>query len=165
MEMAALRLDGSPHCSRVFLFPLGHDMEVGLDFEQSLKDQWEALCGGLLQRQDFDVIIVEPKESAMAFQMGFAEVIVQKGVVFQAGERNLLWIEIESLLEDAECFLLVEQPHGQKIAYLQDEALDFLPQSRLTLADFQVEQYNLLCPREMRPQFTECFGRMFRKLR
>src|SRR5580704_16874779 len=165
MEMAALGLDGSPHCSRVFLFPLGNDMEVGLDFEQSLKDQWEALRGGFLERQHFHVIIVEAKESAMAFEMGFAEVIVQKSVVFQAGERNLLWIEIESLLEDAKCFLLVEQPHGQKIAYLQDEALDFLSQSRLTLADCPVEQYNLLCPREVRPQFTERFGRMFRELR
>src|ERR1700688_309656 len=119
--MTTLCLDGSPHCSRVFLFPLGHDMEVGLDFEQSLKDQWKALCGGFLERQHFHIIIVEPKESAMAFEMGFAEVIVQKRVVFQAGERNLLWIEIESLLEDAERFLLVEHPHGQKIAYLQDE--------------------------------------------
>src|SRR6202043_2483586 len=96
---------------------------------------------------------------------GFAEVIVQKGVVLQAGERNLLWIEIESLLEDAECFLLVEQPHGQEIAYLLDEALDFLSQCRLTLADFPVEQHDLLCPREVRPQFTECFRRMFRELR
>src|SRR5580704_10419816 len=118
MEMAALALDGSSHCSRVFLFPLGHDMEVGLDFEQSLKDQWKALCGGFLERQHFHVIIVEPKESAMAFQMGFAEIIVQKGVVFQAGERNLLWIEIKGVLEDAECLLLVEQQHGQEIAYL-----------------------------------------------
>src|ERR1700733_1900730 len=165
MEMAALGLVGSPHCSRVLLFPLGHDMEVGLDFEQSLEDQWEALRGRFLERQHLHVIFVETKESAMAFEMGFAEVIVQKSVIFQSSQRNLLWIEIESLLENAECFLLVEQPHGQKIAYLLDEALDFLPQSRLTLADFQVEQYNLLCPREMRPQFTECFGRMFWKLR
>src|ERR1700681_3688577 len=118
MEMAALGLDGSPHRSRVFLFPLGHDMEVGLDFEQSLKDQWKALCGGFLERQHLHVIIVEAKESAMAFEVGFAEVIVQKSVVFQAGERNLLRIEIKSLLEDAECFLFVEQPYGQEIAYL-----------------------------------------------
>src|ERR1700730_5975575 len=108
MEMAALGLDGSPHCSRVFLFPLGHDMEVGLDFEQSLKDQREALRGGLFQRQDLDVIIVEAKESAMAFEMGFAEVIVQKSVIFQAGERNFLRIGNKSLLAEAECFLLVE---------------------------------------------------------
>src|SRR6202162_1707232 len=151
MEMAALGLDGSPHCSRVFLFPFGHHMEVGLDFEQSLKDQREALRGGFLERQHLHVIIVEAKESAMAFEMGFAEVIVQKSVIFQAGERNLLRIEIKSLLEDAECFLLVEQPHGQEIAYLQDEALDFLSQSRLTLADFSVEQYNLFCPRKVCP--------------
>src|ERR1700688_478357 len=118
MEMAALGLDRSPHCSRVFLFPLGHDMEVGLDFEQSLKDQREALRGGFLERQHLHVMIVEAKESTMAFEMGFAEVIVQESVIFQAGERNLLWIEIESLLEDAECFLLVEQSHGQEIAYL-----------------------------------------------
>src|ERR1700722_5416539 len=118
MEMAALSLDGSPHCSRVFLFPLAHDMEVGLDFEQSLKDQWKALCGRILERQHLHVIIVEAKESAMAFEMGFAEVIVQKSVIFQAGERDLLRIEIKGLLEDTEGFLLVEQPHGQEIAYL-----------------------------------------------
>src|ERR1700685_1183438 len=116
--MTALGLDGSPHGSRVFLFPLGHDMEVGLDFKQSLKDQREALRGGFLERQHLHVMIVEAKESAMAFQMGFAEVIVQKSVIFQAGERDLSRIEIKSLLEDAECFLLVEQPHGQEIAYL-----------------------------------------------
>src|ERR1700675_4713025 len=115
MEMAALGLDRSPHCSRVFFFPLGHDVEGGLDFEQSLKDQWEALRGWFLERQHLHVIIVEAKESTMAFEMGFAEVIVQKSVIFQAGERNLLRIEIESLLEDAECFLFVVQPYGEEI--------------------------------------------------
>src|ERR1700685_2916451 len=115
MEMAALGLDGSPHYSRVYLFPLGHDMEVGLDFEQAFKNQWKALCGGFLERQHLHVIIVEAKESTMAFEMGFAEVIVQKSVIFQTGERNLLRIEIKSLLENAECFLLVEQSHGQEI--------------------------------------------------
>src|ERR1700674_5517678 len=101
MEMAALGLDGSPHCSRVFPFPLGHDMEVGLDFEQSLEDQWEALGGGFLERQHLHVIIVEAKEAAVAFEMGFAEVIVQKSVIFQSSQRNLLWIEMRSLLENA----------------------------------------------------------------
>src|ERR1700693_3381646 len=104
MEMAALGLDCSPHCSRVFLFPLGHDMEVGLDFEQSLKDQWEALRGGFLQRQHLHVIVVEAQKAAVAFEMVFTEVVAKKCVVFQTSHSNLLRIKVECLLEDAECF-------------------------------------------------------------
>jgi hypothetical protein len=52
--------------------------------------------------------------------------------VFQTGERNLLRVKIQSLFEDAKCFLFVEQAHGQKIVYLQDEAIDFLSQTGLT---------------------------------
>src|SRR5882672_3173025 len=150
MEMAALGLDRSPHFSRVFFLPLGHDVVVRLDFQEPLEDQWKALCGGFLEGQDLHVKVVETKESAMARKMGFAEVVVQKSVVFQTGERNLLRVKIQSLFEDAECFLLVEHPHGQKIVYLQDEAIDFLSQTCLPIADFLVEQYNLLSPREVR---------------
>jgi hypothetical protein len=60
----------------------------------------------------------------MAFEMGFGEVVVEKGVVFQFGER-VFRIEIERLLENAEGFLLVEHPHGQEVADLQDEAATF----------------------------------------
>src|SRR5580704_7679700 len=126
MEMAALGLNSSPHCSRVFFFPLGHDVVIRLDFEEPLKDQWEALCRGFLKGQDLHIKVVEAKESAMALKMGFAEVVVQKSVVFQAGERNFLRVKIQSLFEDAKCFLFVEQAHGQKIVYLQYEAIDFL---------------------------------------
>src|ERR1700730_15925598 len=101
----------------------------------------------------------------MALKMGFAEVVVQKSVVFQTGERNLLRVKIQSLFEDAKCFLFVEQPHGQKIVYLQDEAIDFLSKTALPLGHFPVEQYNLLSPTELRAQFTERFGWVFRKLR
>src|ERR1700730_2985008 len=101
----------------------------------------------------------------MALKMGFAEVVVQKSVVFQTGERILLRVKIQSLFEDAKCFLFVEQPHRQKIVYLQDEAIDFLSQTGLTFADLPVEQYHLLSPRVVRSQFSECFGWVFRKLR
>src|ERR1700687_2644126 len=102
MEMAAFGLNRSPHRSRVFLLPLGHDVVVGLDFEQALKNQREALRGWFLQSQNLYVIVVEAKEAAMAFEMGFAEVVVEKCVVFQTGKRKLVRGKIEGLLKDPE---------------------------------------------------------------
>src|ERR1700730_17925895 len=98
--MSALGLNGPPHLSRVFFFPLGHDVVVRMDFQEPFKDQWEALCGGFLKGQDLHVKVVEAKKSAMALKMGFAEVVIQKSVVFQTGERIFLRVKVQSLFED-----------------------------------------------------------------
>src|ERR1700731_2864420 len=94
--------------------------------------------------------------------MGFAEVVIEKGVVLEPGRFDLLRGKVESLLENAEGFLFIEQTDRQKIADLENEAFDLLEQARFPFRDLAVEEKNLFSAREMRPEFTERFGGPFR---
>ena len=79
----------------------------------------------------------------MAFEMGFAKVVIEKGVVFEPSKVDLLWGKVEGLLENTEGFLFVEQTDGQKIADLENEALDLLKQTGLALGNLAVEEKDL----------------------
>src|SRR5487761_476015 len=85
--------------------------------------------GRLFERQNLDVVIVEAKMSAMAFKMRFAEVVVEKCVVFQAGKFKFLRCEIQRALQDSECFLLTKEFDANKIADLQHETSHLLVKS------------------------------------
>jgi hypothetical protein len=69
----------------------------------------EALGGRFFERQYPHVIVVDAEVRSVAFEMGFAEVVIEKGVVFEAGRFDLLGGRVESLLEDAEGFLFIKQ--------------------------------------------------------
>jgi len=59
------------------------------------------------ESQDFDVVIVEPEMPSVAFEVRFAEIIVEKSVVLQSRMFDFVWCEVERLFEDAESLLLV----------------------------------------------------------
>ncbi len=107
VEMAALGLDSPARLPGIFFLPLCYDVIVGLDFEQAPEDEWKALSGWLFKRQDFDVVIVHTQMPTMAFDGGFGQVVVEKGVVFEFGKFELVGMKVESLLENAEDFLFV----------------------------------------------------------
>ena len=81
--MPALGLDGPARLAGVFFLPLGHDVVVGLDFEQAFEDQRKALRGRFLEGQNLDVVVVKAQMSAMAFESGLGKVVVKEGVVFE----------------------------------------------------------------------------------
>src|SRR5580704_16538433 len=108
MKMAALGLDGSPRLSGIFLLPFRDDVVVGFNFEQSLEDERKALCGRLLQRQYFDVVIVHSQMPAMAFEGRFRKVVIEEGVVLEFGKVDFVGMEIQCALENPEGFLFVE---------------------------------------------------------
>ena len=74
---------------RTFFPPFRGNKKVRTHSEQFLEDQREALRGRFFQCQHFDVIVVYPEKTAMALQMGFTQVVVQKRVVFQTGTLDL----------------------------------------------------------------------------
>jgi len=82
---------------------------VSLDFEQAFEDERKALRGRFFERQNPHVIVVDAEVPSVAFEMGFAEVVIEKGVVFEPGRFDLLLGKVEGLLENAEGFLFVEQ--------------------------------------------------------
>ena len=86
VKVAALGLNDPAHLAGIFLFPLGHDVIVRFHFEQPFKDEWKALRGRFFERQDFDVVVVDAEMAAVAFERGFREVVVEKGVVLELGE-------------------------------------------------------------------------------
>ena len=106
VEVAALRLDRFASLAGVFLLPLGDDVKVRLHFEKTLENERKALRRWLLERQHLNVVIVEAKMPAMAFEVRFAKVVVEKRIVFEPGEFELQWREIERPLQDSECLLL-----------------------------------------------------------
>jgi len=79
----------------------------------------------------------------VAFQVGFTEVVIEKGVVFKPSSLDLLGGKVEGLLENAEGLLFVEQTDRQEIVDLENEALDLLEQARLALSDLAVEEGDL----------------------
>src|SRR5580765_346221 len=81
VKVPALGLYHSPGFSRIFFLPFGHNVVVGFDFEQALEDERKALRGWFFERQNPDVIVVYAEVPSVAFEMGFAEIVIEKGVV------------------------------------------------------------------------------------
>jgi hypothetical protein len=75
MEVAALRLDRLSGLARILFLPLRDDVKVSLHFEKVVEDERKTLSRGLLEGQDFDVVVVKLQMPAMAFQVRFAKVL------------------------------------------------------------------------------------------
>ena len=106
VEVAALRLDRLAGFTGIFLLPFGDDVEVRLDFEKALENEREALRRWLFERENLDVVIVKAKMPAMAFEVRFAEIVVEKRIVLEPGEFELQRREIKRSLQNPKCFLL-----------------------------------------------------------
>ena len=91
----------------------------------------------------------------MAFNLGLGEVVVQKRVVLEPRKFEFCGREVECLLEDAECFLLIEHADGQKVADLKNEALRLLPELCLGFVEFTAQNKDLLAGRELAPQLLD----------
>src|SRR6267154_1622640 len=142
MKVPTLGLNHPSGFARIFFRPFGDNVVVSLDFEQALEDQRKALRRRFFERQNSDVIVVDAEVPSVAFEMGFAEVVIEKGVVFEPGRFNLVRGKVESLLENAEGFLFIEQTDRQKIADLENEAFNLLEQAHFPLCDLAVEEKN-----------------------
>src|SRR5271168_3429035 len=102
---------------------------------------------------------------AMTFDRRFGKVVIEKGLVLEFGEIEFCGMEVERSLQNAEGLLLVERADSKEVAYLQDEAPDFLKQHGLGISNVLPEGDNLLLGRKMRLQIGEGFFRILRKLR
>src|SRR5258707_14643517 len=143
VKVPAFGLYYPPGFARIFFLPFGHNVVVGVDFEQVFEDQRKTLRGWFFERQNPHVMVVNAEVPSVAFEMGFAEVVIEKGVVFEPGRFDLLRGKVESLLENAERFLFIEQTDRQKIADLENEAFDLLEKAGLALGYLAVKEKNL----------------------
>jgi len=62
--------------------------------------------GRFLERENFDEVVVEAQVTAMAFEVRLAQVVVEKGVVFQFGGVEFQRIEVERSFENDKGFVL-----------------------------------------------------------
>src|SRR6266478_1758090 len=143
VKVPALGLNHPPGFARIFFLPFGHNVIVGLDFEQAFEDQRKGLRRWFFERQNPHEMVVNAEVPSVAFEMGFAEVVIEKGVVFEPGRFDLVRGKVEGLLENAEGFLFIEPTDREKIADLENEAFDLLEKAGLTLANFAVEEKKL----------------------
>src|SRR5439155_21610471 len=107
-------------------------------------EQWETLRRGLFRRQHLYVVVVQEQKSTMAFEMTFAEIEIEKGVVFEFREIELLGCEVEDFLQHPESGLLVEQLDTEKVVNLEQKAGDFLIENGMGAADFIADTHDLL---------------------
>src|SRR5260221_2166412 len=155
MEVATLRLNRFARLARIFFLPFGDDVEVGLHFEKTFEDERETPGRWFLEGQNLDVVVVEPQMPAMALQVRFTKVVVEKRVVLEPRELELERREIQNSLKNAESVLFAEEFDLNEIADLEDEALHFLMESRQCIRDLAVEEHNLFARRERREQAFE----------
>src|SRR6266481_2635363 len=139
MKVPTLGLNHPSGFARVFFRPFGNNVVVGLDFEQTLEDQGKTLRRRFFEGQNPHVVVVDAEVPSVAFEMGFAEVVIEKGVVCEPGRFGLLRGKVKGLLENPEGFLFIEQTDRQKVADLDNEALGLLEKSTLALGDLAVE--------------------------
>src|SRR5208283_5962141 len=143
-------MDEAPALGRVLFYPLTANEIVGLDFEKFLENQRKGLRGRLLERQHLDVIVVQPQKPSMAFEMGFAEVVVEEGVVLQPGVFDFDRREIQNLLQNKERFVFRKDAAFDEIAHLQQEALGLCPECGPRPFELAIEQQDLLVRRKKR---------------
>src|SRR5581483_979557 len=105
VEVPPTRMNSATRLVGLFLFPLADDEEIGLDLQQLLEDQREALCGWLLQGENLRIEIVHAKKPTMAFEVGFAEVVVEKSILLECCELQLLRRKIQDLLQNSKGLL------------------------------------------------------------
>src|SRR5881396_721353 len=98
MEVATLRLNRFARLARILVLPFRNDVEIGLHFEKAFEDERKTLGRRLFERQNFDVVVVEPQMPAMTLQVRFAKVVVKKRVVLEARELELVGGEIQDSL-------------------------------------------------------------------
>ena len=79
----------------------------------------------------------------MTFQMRFAKVVVQKRVVLEPCEVELLRREIQRSLQNPESILFAEEFDMDEIADLKGEALHLLVESNKCFRDLSVEENDL----------------------
>jgi len=53
--------------------------------EEPFEQEGKGVGGRFLERENFDEVVVEAQVTAMAFEVRLAQVVVEKGVVFQFG--------------------------------------------------------------------------------
>src|SRR5437899_3109419 len=122
MEVAALRLNRFARLARILFLPLRDDVEVSLHFEKVFENERKALGRRFFEGQNLNVVVVEPQMPAMAFQVRFTKVVVEKRVVLEACELELERRKIQNSLKNAESVLLAEEFDLNEIADLEDEA-------------------------------------------
>ena len=114
VKVTAFGLKDPAHFAGVFLLPLGNDVVVRLHFEQAFEDEREALRGRLLQSQNFHEVVVDAEISAVTLHGGFRQVIIEKGIVFELRELELVGVEVERSLENAKSLVFIENPDSRR---------------------------------------------------
>src|SRR5439155_4241906 len=106
-------------------FPCRDNLLVVPDAEKGLEQEREGVRGRLLESKNLNVVIADAKIPAVAFEMRFRQVVVEKRVVFQFRVFKLAGIEIQRSLQNGKCFLFPEDSHHDEVANVCAEILDF----------------------------------------
>src|SRR5216683_397851 len=144
MKVPSARVNPAARLVRLLLLPFGYDKEISLNFQELLENQREALGGRFFERQHPDVVVIDAKKSAMAFDVGLREVVVEKRVMLQPAGFDLERREVQELFQEPECLVLVEQLNGEEVIDLLGKARNLLGENRLRLLDFVCSQHHLL---------------------
>src|SRR5207249_346873 len=110
----------------LLFFPFRNNVVVGPDAQKALEQERKGVGGRLYESKNLNVVIADAKIPAMAFEMRFRQVVVEKRVVFQFRLFKLEGIKIQRSLQNGECFLFSEDSHLDEVANMGAKILDFL---------------------------------------
>jgi hypothetical protein len=94
---------------RVFRPPFSAEDEIGLDFEELLEDQREALAGRFLQGEYSDLVVVQLEMSTVTLQGAIGHVVIQEGIVLWFRKVHFVRSKIEKLLEKDKDLILGQE--------------------------------------------------------
>src|SRR2546430_13272458 len=97
--MTALALDLLLNLRRFLRAPFGAEDEIGLDFEELLKDQRKTLAGRLFQSQHPDPVVIHLEMPPVALEGTIGHVVVQEDIVLASGEVHFVGSKIKQPLE------------------------------------------------------------------
>ena len=99
---------------RILLLPFAANKVISLNFQKALENQRKTVSRGFFERQYFYEVIIDTQESALAFEVRFAKIVVKERVVLEADVLNLAGREIQNLLQNAKGLLFVKKARATK---------------------------------------------------
>ena len=130
MVVATRGLDSAARGVVVLTNPLSGQDEVAGDVLKPFEQVRECLAGRFLEREDFDVPVVETEVVAVALQGLVTSKVVEEDIVLEPYAARLVRCVVEESPKEDKGFVLVEEASLDQVTKLNQEAGDSVGEDR-----------------------------------
>jgi len=133
--------------------PFGDDVEVALDLEEPVKDQWPGLCNCFLHREDANEVIANTEVVTLRLDVGVHHLKVEVLSRLRLA-RDALLIKVKKPTKEAELRLLPLHLDRHEVGEMTAEVLDALLKAHHVGVDLPAEQDFHVVIGELRLEFS-----------